>query len=56
MSKNNLLQPSHKKLDGFYNSENNNNHDANEKTIILKLVLMQNLGDSIFNLSNYQIH
>jgi hypothetical protein len=31
---NNLLQPSHKKLDGFHNPENTNNHDANENALI----------------------
>jgi hypothetical protein len=37
MSINNLLQPSHKELNGFHNSENTNNHAANEKTIILTI-------------------
>jgi hypothetical protein len=34
MSINNLLQPSHKELDGSHNPENINNHDANENALI----------------------
>jgi len=37
MSINNILQPSHKKLDGFYNFEIINNPNVNEKIIILTI-------------------
>jgi hypothetical protein len=34
MSINNLLQQSYKELDGYHNSRNTKNRDANEKAII----------------------